>query len=220
MRLFHLEWLIDSDGYSLSEVRRRASPYDSPSHDRRMIVRNGGHLEKRNPFEIPALCRRLAARSKSAAGALQFVQLYGFLFSADALSESTDSIIGAIEVAKILVAAADARDWVKIARWLDKAYRAGPDGTGGAGRLGVVFEVPEDASRPALHLKPANLWEAAVVQLLGEVSNGRLPRPCKRPGCPEWFNYGPGTEHRETAQYCSSKCQNAHTYMKRKETQS
>jgi hypothetical protein len=215
MALFEIEWLIDRDGYSLAPSHlSQGNPYAGP--DDREIVRKGGRLLTWKPFKTDGLCRRIAQFEDTPAGALQFVARHGFMFRANTRSESAALICSHIQIARVLVRAADARDWTKITGWLEKAYKGGR----GVGRLGVVFETAADTSRPALHLRPANLWEAAVVQLLEEISSGRPLKHCKRPGCPEWFTYGPGTDHRETALYCSSKCQNAHTYMKRKELRS
>lgn len=61
--------------------------------------------------------------------------------------------------------------------------------------------------------------EQAIEDALSAIAERARPRIgvklCKRPDCGEWFAYGPGTKHRETAVYCSPKCQKAHAYERR-----
>ena len=61
MTIFTLKWARDQQGY---HVERRAPETTGAillrrdAHD--VIVRNGGPLVEYEPFEVPALCRRLA----------------------------------------------------------------------------------------------------------------------------------------------------------------
>jgi hypothetical protein len=70
---------------------------------------------------------------------------------------------------------------------------------------------------PQLFFQPRTLRDAVYLQFFEDLTTRANLRKCKRPGCGEWFKYGPGTLHRNTAQYCSPKCQNADKYQKRKE---
>ena len=220
MNFFHLDWPVDLDGYRIETEKapagRRASVLGDTGP---RIVRNGGRLDIRQPLKADGLCRWIAKGEKTPEGALAIVSRFGFLFSAKARSESVAEIYDAIDVAWWLVNMADAKYWHLIEQWL---AGVGHDNErfihGGIGRLGVQFA--PGAERPSLRLRPANLFNAALVQLLEEVSIGKPLKPCARPGCPEYFTYGPGTGKRETKEYCSPKCQNAHTYLKRKEARS
>jgi hypothetical protein len=226
--LFHLDWFVDLDGYrverrpvtpSLEDVAR--SLEDPSVLDERFIdciVRKGGQLEMRTPLKVPGLCRRLADCPKTNEAVIGFVSRFGPLFGPD--PEPLSEIYDAIDVAQGLVALAETEDWHSIAVWLDKAWiDALPSQAGGIGRLGIAFSKAGN-ERPRLQLQPPNLFHAALVQFLEEVSSGGPLRRCRLPTCPEWFTYGPHTGRRETALYCSPRCQNAHTYLKRKESRS
>ena len=206
MHLFHLDWFVDRDGYRI--ISRRGEDF---------IVGNGGELDHTEPFKIPGLCRRLAACEKTPDGALGFVSTYGPLFGP--VSDRVANVINAIGIAQDLYTMAHLKQWNSIAGLLEESMLADKlSRTGGVGRLSVVFAVGSEKQRPQLNLVPSTLFDAALVQLLEEISSERPLRKCKRPGCPEWFTYGPGTKHRETAFYCSSKCQKAHEYQRRKES--
>jgi hypothetical protein len=192
------------------------------------IVRNSDKFEMRQPLIDTSrneprhgLCRRLADCPATHEGVLEFVNTYGFLFKPKAPhGEHLDEIFRAIDSARMFVARVKAKDWHRLAAILDNWGQDRMFLTGGVGRLGVKFAVDPGASRPTLLLQPADLYNAALVQLLDEATSGRPLKKCIRPGCPEYFTYGPGTPKRETAIYCSPKCQKAHEYMRRKESQS
>jgi hypothetical protein len=195
--LFHLDWPIDPDGYRISG-----------SADGAVIVRNGGDLITQTPLEVPGLCRRLAA-CDTYADLCEFVGKYGFLTGPERDSEPLELLSSARAVAKGLT---EAPDNMSIGAFLDAAPLLIPNGFG---VVNVQFDEFDERMRPKLKFRPANLYQGIMLQFLEEV--GQPMRHCKRPGCPEWFTYGPGTDHRETALYCSPKCQNAHTYDKRKQ---
>ena len=232
MPLFHLDWPIYRD-YRIEEPAKPKKhmrtvpglPHQVESSGALLlagdlgpsIVRKGNSFDVRQPLKLPGLCRKMAEYPKTPEGALKLVSTYGFLFSRNARSERVSDICGAIETARDLVAATDAKEWQRIADWLARAGSSNEHFIhGGIGKLGVQLSIPDGEARPDLRLRPANLYHAALVQLFEEVSSGRPLRPCKRPGCSEWFTYGPGTVRRETARYCSTRCKDAHTYLKRK----
>jgi hypothetical protein len=198
--LFHLAWPIDRDGYSIRG-----------SADGAIIVRNGGKLIEQTPLEVPGLCRRLAECDTPAA-LCEFVAKYGFLTAPERDSEPVELLSSARAVAKGLT---EAPDNMSIGAFLHAAPRLIPNGFG---VVGVQFDDFDQQGRPKLKFRPGDLYQGIMLQFLEEV--GQPMRHCKRPGCAEWFTYGPGTDHRETALYCAPKCQNAHTYMKRKESRS
>ncbi len=224
MTVFTLKWGVDKRGY---RIERRAPVTTGAMIGRHdgydCLVRNGGSLVEYEPFKfkldgVDGLWRRLAKTTKTPQGALDFVSTYGFLQQKDAKEETVADIKDAIETARILSALYDKNDWVKVADWLNEAGRDSMFGLGGIGRLGVVFHGEQGAARPGLKFRPGSLRSAILVQYLDDMSGGAKLRECIRPGCPEWFKFGPGTGRRETARYCSPKCQQAHAYMKRKES--
>ncbi len=221
MTVFTLKWGVDKRGY---RIERRAPVTTGAMIGRHdgydCIVRNGGSLAEYDPCKldgVDGLWRRLAKTTKTPRGALNFVSTYGFLHRKNAKEETVASIKDAIETARILSALYDKNDWVKVADWLNEAGRDSMFGLGGIGRLGIVFRAEQGAERPELNFRPGSLWSAILVQYLDDMSGGAELRECIRPGCPEWFKFGPGTGRRETARYCSPKCQQAHAYKKRKE---
>ena len=74
------------------------------------------------------------------------------------------------------------------------------------GNLGITLG---DGS---LTLEPANLLDAMWVQFALSFTKREQHRRCL--WCETWFAYGPGTGRRNTAIYCTPKCQNAHAYQK------
>ena len=66
-----------------------------------------------------------------------------------------------------------------------------------------------------LMLEPESLRDAMWAQFALALTKGERQKACEL--CKTWFAYGPGTGRRETAMYCSPKCQKAHTYQLRKD---
>ena len=63
-------------------------------------------------------------------------------------------------------------------------------------------------------LAPRDLRDALWLQFAVSITKREKFKVCLF--CGTWFAYGTGTNHRETAIYCSSKCQQTHAYRKRK----
>ena len=217
MEIFDLQWSVDSEGYRIERkppvttgtILGRHDGYD-------VIVRNGGPLTEYEPFKIDCLWQRLAKAKKSTRGALDFVSQYGFLDREKADEMEVSKITEAIGTARQLVVLNDKNDWKTVADRLDAAGQNSLFGIGGVGRLGVLLTADPGAARPALRFRPGSLLSAILVQYLDDVTGGAELRECARPGCTEWFKYGPGTNRRETARYCTPKCQKADAYMKSK----
>jgi hypothetical protein len=142
-------------------------------------------------------------------GALGFVSRFGFLRGTWGQSEAVDEIIHEIRVAQSLIEAADRNDWDALSKWME-ANRS-------AIKLSPSLEFESGKEKPTLFFHPARLIDAIYLQFFEEVSGGANIRKCQSPRCSEWFRYGPGTKHRETAQYCSDRCRRAHFYLKAKE---
>ncbi len=182
-----------------------------------VIVRNGGRLEQIEMFKFNALWRQLAETPKTPQGALKFVEKFGFLnYRQDGKEQAVEEITDHIESARTLVDCYEREDWGRISDWLNKANPNSIFGIGGVGKLGIVFGEKHPGERPELKFRAGSLNGAILVQYLNDVAGGTKHRKCVRPTCQIWFSYGPGTKHRETARYCSTKCQKAHAYMKHK----
>ena len=76
----------------------------------------------------------------------------------------------------------------------------------------------DDAGRPQLEFRPRTLVGFIYAQLIQDYTGGIHYKRCIRPGCGEFFYYGPTTRKRSTALYCNPTCQKAHAYQKLKET--
>lgn len=75
------------------------------------------------------------------------------------------------------------------------------------------------AKRPQLRVAPTDLLNGLWIQLAEAVSADLKIRRCDFPICGTPFAYGPGTGRRSSARYCSPKCQKAHEYQIRKESE-
>jgi hypothetical protein len=153
-----------------------------------------------------ALYERIA-KIKSGAAALAFVSTFGFLWSTRGREGVEDILAGAAELRKLL-AAKERDDWQAAAKWLAERPRAA--------ELTAAVGI-DDTGRHQLVFRPRHLFGLSVAKLIQDWSNGAAYKFCRRPGCGNYFYYGPGTGKRETAQYCGPTCQNAHAYTLRKE---
>jgi hypothetical protein len=155
-------------------------------------------------MEIEGLYRRLASCRSTEKGALDFVRRFGFL-KGDC-SESVNFICEQIRDFRHLISLKQSQKWESLRRFLKRNREF----------ISVNLELLV-GDPPEVFFQPPTLLDAIYFQFFEDLSSGANLRLCKRPGCREWFKYGPGTLHRNTAQYCSPKCQNAHKYAKRKE---
>ena len=233
-----LHWPVDKSGYSIepqhrvwSKAELRPLPRSIAQLERRSvqyqreyaryqgsqtilgavgpgpsIVCNGGSVNFYDPMEVPALYERLAGSKPTEAGVLAFVSKFGFLRGSK--SESVKSICDEIKVLRGLIAAKESHDWKSLQSWMI--------GNSKVTRLHPKFEQSKDGKPPQLFFAPSTLRDAIYLQFFQDISTSSNLRLCKRPGCGEWFTFGPGTGRRETAEYCSPKCQKAHAYDKSK----
>ena len=205
-----LPWPIDRDGYHIEKSARSAgtiqfarTPLESEDAGP-WIVRNGGEDYEGDRLKIDALYRLLAGCRSTEKGALDFVRQFGFLKGES--SESVEFICEQIKIFRHLISLKQSQKWESLRHWLkhnSEFIRLNPELLAG--------------DPPEVFFRPSTLLDAIYFQFFEDLSSGANLRLCKRPGCREWFKYGPGTLHRNTAQYCSPKCQNAHKYAKRKE---
>ena len=225
MSLVHLDWFWCYDGYRLEERKPRPRPRRGPLERTGArilnldgggvyVVRNSKRLKRTQPLKCEGLYRQLAACWISD-DVLAFVENHGLLTRGK--EQRVDEILSDAENLRNWIRAISARNWPGLTNALEAAGQDSAFGHGGIGKLGVVFHYQEGMDRPELRFRPGSLLSAIYVQVLMDATGGATLRKCLNPVCPEWFKYGPGTEHRETAIYCSPKCQKAHAYMKLKE---
>lgn len=228
MQLVHLTWHIDPKGYRLIDRIQE-------SGDRGLVVRNGEPYGPQNsirPMDIPAVHHLLAETPDTPEGALDFIQRFGFLFKDDAEAEGVEEFILAKRfVEQLLKTFIRVQNDVPVLDWEggekighEKARQAAQEGRkalnemfsqGVKGSLGISYEYNKD-NRPEIIFKPSNLFHAIVWLAFQDFTEARDPKKCKSPSCTEWFYYGPGTGKRNTAVYCSRRCEKAHAYERLK----
>ncbi len=121
-----------------------------------------------------------------------------------------------VRSARRLIALTKKGNWEKISEWLDvpKEEDIAPRRPPPIGFVGAIGF--DGAGRPQLEFRPRSLDEFIFTQLFQDYTSGAQYKRCIRPGCGSYFYYGSGTGKRNTAIYCSAKCQKAHQYMKLK----
>ena len=221
--LLRLDWFRCLDGYRLED---RVDPPGRGalllgSIAGRYIVRNSSKLESHKPLECVGLYRQLADVSDDDS-ALEFVTRHGSLERPKVKDTRLSVILDGARVMRRFVEMIDRKRWDILKDLLDRTGQD-PDAkfqSGGLGRLGAVFDWREGMERPELHYRADGLWSAFSLQALQDASTGAELKKCDRPGCPEYFQVGPGTGRlrlNRGVAYCTPKCQKAHAYMKRKE---
>lgn len=218
--LIRLEWFRCLDGYRIEDRTdppgRRARLGSGAG---RYIVRNSTRLETTTPLRCAGLYRQLAD-VEGDEGTLKFVTQHGFLSRAKSKDSRLDDVLGAATDMRSLVDAINKKRWGAIADGLNRADQDSMFQIGGIGRLGAVFGWRDGMERPDLYFRPGSLLGAIYLQALQDASGGAELQKCDRPGCPKYFQVGPGTRRprlNRGVAYCTPKCQKAHAYMKRKE---
>ncbi len=200
-----LYWPVCSDGYRLGIWGGgKTIAQGDPGQ---WIFRNSDQMRcDVDVMQIPALYGRLADNEPTAEGALAFVTKYGFLTNA-ANREPAEGICDQIKLMRHLLALRDDRNQDALDKWLNKNSKVI--------RLNAVIR---EGQCPRLFFEPERLSDAIYLQFFQDIESGANVRLCARPGCGEWFYFGPGTNppRRNTAIYCSPKCQKAHSFAKSK----
>jgi hypothetical protein len=219
-RAYQLEWRVYAE-YRLDKGPPERSPYiggfgTGPAplfkRDSTLVIRRtSDELVKPQPNLFKACgILRIFAECKTANDALKFVQAWGFLKSFDAEYEYVSDILNEADIARALLKGADKQNWPKLAAALSRHQ-------GSIASLGVQLSI-EPAAHPRLWLRPADLFQGMQVQFLDELCRAAQLKRCGLPTCRKFFEYGPGTNHRKTAHYCSISCKGKHVYMKRTQT--
>jgi hypothetical protein len=78
------------------------------------------------------------------------------------------------------------------------------------------FDVPPDAQRPILQLKPHDLLGALYFQLARHIAEEKRLQRCANPKCGRWFALGPGADYIASKLTCSGSCRTIlYRYRKR-----
>ena len=217
MLIFHLDWRRCLDGYQIERRERkpgRGARILDDSGD--YIVRNSGRLESTTPMQCGGLWKQLT-ECWIADNALGFVTRFGFLNRRNGREQRVDDILNDAETMRDWDRSIAWQDWPAISKALDSAGEDSLFEIGGVGRLGLLIHHQDGTERPELRLRPGSLFQAILVQAIDNAIDGTPLKKCFNPACSEWFRYGPGTNHRNTAMYHSPTCKGAHAYAKLKE---
>jgi hypothetical protein len=210
-----ISWERDIDGYELTS---RGEISESIPGSGYKITPKGGSIDSYNPLKIDGLYRRLADSKLTPEAAIEFTNRYGFLINTRDIYPFKDIPPGQsltifyVEVRKYrrLVKLIDKGKWNAIVRQINTIA--------GFGAMRVGAEIDRDTNLPTLRFSPNSLLSVMDLQIILDVTGGVQLKKCEF--CPNWFKFGPGTGKRETAIYCSPKCQKAHQYQKKKEAMS
>ena len=184
------EWLIDPNGYDLGQGLGTSR-----------IRRRGGALVEYRVAAVPALHRQFS-EIKDAAGALEFVQKYGF---PDAAGHGADRVE---EPVSEIVAAAGRISFV-LDLYVDSAPEHGIDPLHNADKLEGLpgqFELKvglASSGKRELRLIPRNLLSWLWAMVGQEIAHGRQWRLCEICKKPIRIGEGGSRSDRET---CSSAC--------------
>ncbi|MEE8280150.1 MAG: hypothetical protein V3R55_05555 [Alphaproteobacteria bacterium] len=203
--LFRFEWQRCLDGYEAADFGE-PSPGRNPRAPYRIFIRpRSGRIEVFHPLDIQrALFRQFAATETSVAAMLGFAESFGLL-----THPSDEEPIGlwraSIESMRTLVAKWTSGRMDEVAEAYNRLN---------FGNLALRLAHDRRTPWPHLEIVPTKLLDAMWAQFAQAVSKNERHKACLR--CGAWFAYGPGTGKRNTAIYCSAKCQKAHQYAKKK----
>jgi hypothetical protein len=202
MAKLSLKW----PGHGRYRIRQRegSGPTLVQRESYRELVREGAAIPY-SADRVDALYERFAA-ARGVEGMKAFAEKYGLLRRGN--REGIDDMLALRRAVRKLLAAKKADAWDKARTW----FKDFPEAARLTAKIGE-----DEAGRPQLEFEPRDLFGFMVAQLVQDWATGATYRWCDRPGCDEFFYYGPGTGRRETARYCSPKCQASHAYMTRKE---
>ena len=198
---FKFQWEVDVGGYEIATNR---------TDEWRELRGRTGQRRKYDPFALGSdgrvLFHILADTKQTPNGYLDFANRFGLL-NHSAEPEPLDVWYIAIGSMAVVVENWHEGEWDA----LEDAYRHHD-----FAQVSVHLDREPNALRPTLHVSPASLIDALWIQLAEALSSDLKIRKCLR--CFKPFPFGTGTARRNTAIYCSPKCQKSHAYAKRQET--
>ena len=214
MKWYDFEWPVHSR-YELVPTSNPSVAPKQPGNN--LLIRPvGARVDvKRHLENFPTMFKRLAETPKDPGDVLKFAESYGLLWSDLHRGRKLDGGSGE-----------HVKEWFYEIEKLKFALRmneAAPQGIAPRDSF-ITADVEIRELKPSKEspsrgvVRPRSLLAAIWIQFVDHCS---LPhRQWKRcESCPEWFFYGSGTGHRETARYCSKKCQDAAAYQRRKAAQ-
>lgn len=198
--LLWFEWEKDVDGYRIEELE----PEDDAGEKGKTLhlLSIGRAALRYHPLdEYPGMFKEFAHCGETPENAKAFTDKYGFLSSLDKpmsidywRNESARMFL-AIDVWQIGLKNSDLRSLIEVFNIIEMAPTK------------VIFRQGWDAIHPALYIAPNNLLSAMWLQFAQAISLNTEFRKCLH--CPAWFSFGPGTNRRKTAFYCSARCRRA-----------
>ena len=198
--LFWFEWERCLDGYQILAIDKEKVVM--PKSRRREIYRPLDlGTENWAPFHI------FADMPHTQDGVLSFANSYGLLFRD--LENGYGEFTGYSSTMRYAV-----KHWQK--GDMDELVSFFQSSAGQwANQISVTLVKSNESDRPDLRIVPRDLLHALWLQFAEVISTGLKTKHCQ--WCRKAFPYGPGSRHRSTAIFCSSKCQKAHAYRKRLE---
>ncbi len=222
--LFQFEWFVDQDGYELippperPDKPKKNATYLTGQLDGWALKRRGGTLRGYRPLqEFPGLFRQFRELDLSPQAAQNFANEFGLLghpfLDRDMLTPENEVATGSSGWENRIIT------MKMICDDLDYGLRDTAINHFNSYVLSFcnVIIRNERAKRPSLDVVPTNLMSCLWLQLAGEITDGTRFKKCRV--CPSWFPVGPGTGHRETKEFCSSKCRKKQNYALRKEAE-
>ena len=216
MRNFRtFRWFIHRDGYELVKNKetwpsKEAHEAGEPPILKTIIRPKGGATVENEPLETAGLYRVLAEMPATSEGVLRFFSIYGpmrpITEKKPYFVEECQDFIKTIRKA---VRLADEEKWAVLMEHMPQFSRIGK-----IGKTSAIFTYSDQDERPHLWFQPMNLANAILLEFMQDCVRDTQLRQCEF--CHIWFKFGPGTGRRNTARYCSSKCQSAHAYIQRK----
>lgn len=221
--LFKFEWARDKHGYELWPTEDSGGMWPKSR-----LRAKGGPLEFYRPLEEhPGLFRRFASItprffhphhghvvSHEPDKIVQFANEFGLLTGYWGRHEDED------EVEEDLLE--DLEDWTfhieemrKIIKELDLGDRQSaadrfnelsiePSWPGLSLFAEIKIARGRKNKRLYLNISPFLLLSSMYLQLASEITNNTQYKKCEL--CPNWFPFGPGTGHKQTKKFCSTRC--------------
>ena len=205
-----------------SEMARRKfwgkSPIEPFDEEFPVIQSKGGPGENYRPHEeYPGLFRRFANLGNTPDEILAFVNQFGFPSISQYVRPmmTADSWSATIPVMKSILRSLDRGDRHEAAQIFNRMrsyFFPGQEHLMSGMQLRI--DASPKTQRFGLNVQPKDLLSAMYLQLANEITNGIKYKQCKF--CPNWFPYGPGTGHKHTKEFCSTRCRVAWNRQKKR----
>ena len=192
------DWLVAANGYAIKPEK---------STHVTLVPTSGPQLRTRPFHKYPGLFKQFAAMPASAEGAVQFADKFGLLQGGDHGNELAIWLQNRTDFAELTAIKSSDN-----ATLLSAPARIALERVNCILRSGITVEISEAGG---VVVKPRDLLAAMAFQLgmwLG-TDNERFGQCVE---CGATWIYGPGTGHRVNRRYCSTNCQDAARYRRKK----